>query len=72
MFCGNRRTPTSMKVLFSASGYGTKRYNFKNREELMEDVNGTAAEHDGDVQDYGDEIVVTEKDGDEIATWIIC
>lgn len=60
-----------MKVIFSASGYGTKKYNFKNREELMEDVNGTAAEYDAAVQDYGDELIVYDKSGEEVARWEI-
>lgn len=60
-----------MKVIFSASGYGTKTYNFKNREELMQDVNGTAAEIEGTVQDNGDEIVVVDRGGDEAARWEI-
>ena len=60
-----------MKVIFSASGYGTKTYNFKNREELMQDVNETAAEIEGTVQDNGDEIVVVDRGGDEAARWVI-
>ena len=60
-----------MKVIFSASGYGTRRYNFKNRDELMLDVNGTAEEHNGTVQDNGDELVVVDESGEEVARWEI-
>lgn len=64
-------TTKPLNVRFSASGYGTKRYTFKSREELMQDVNGTAAEIEGTVQDYGDEIVVVDRGGDEAARWEI-
>ena len=60
-----------LNVRFSASGYGTKRCTFSSREELMQDVNGTAAEIEGTVQDYGDEIVVVDRGGDEAARWEI-
>ena len=60
-----------LNVSFYASGYGTKRYTFKSREELMKDVEGTAAEQEGTVQDYGDELVVIGPNGDEVARWTI-
>ena len=60
-----------LNVMFSASGYGTKKYTYNNREELMQDVEGTAAEQEGTVNDYGDEIVVVGPDGDEVARWEI-
>ena len=61
-----------MEVRFSASGYGTKLYNFNSREALMVDVNGTAADLGSEIiHDYGDEIVVCDRDGDEAARWEI-
>lgn len=60
-----------MKVQFYASGYGTEIYNFIDRNELMKDVEGTAAEHNAEIQDNGDEIVAYTKDGEEVARWII-
>ena len=59
----------SIKVRFYASGYGTKTYVYKDREELMADVNGTAEEQGGEVQDNGDELVAIGPDGQEIARW---
>jgi hypothetical protein len=35
----------------------------------MRDVEGTAAEHEGTVQDYGDELVVVDSSGEEVARW---
>jgi len=61
--------PKPLNVSFYASGYGTKRYTYKSREELMRDVEGTAAEHEGTVQDYGDELVVVDPSGEEVARW---
>lgn len=58
-----------MKVIFYASGYGTKKYNFKNRDELMEDVDVTAAEYNGTIQDNGDELIVIDESGEEVARW---
>ena len=65
------RASKPLNVSFSASGYGTKKYTFKNHEELMQDVEGTAAEQEGTVQDYGDELVVVGPDGEEVARWTI-
>ena len=60
----------SIKVRFSASGYGTtKEYVYKDRDKLIADVNGTAEEHGGEVQDFGDELVAIGPDGQEIARW---
>jgi len=55
-----------------ASGYGTKQYSFDTREQAVEemkkDAENTAAEYNGELQNYGeDEIVVIARDGDEIA-----
>ena len=55
-----------------ASGYGTKTYKYATKEEaekqMRHDAACTADELDGEVQDYGGEVVVYgRKDGDEIA-----
>lgn len=63
--------PKKLNVLFHASGYGTKKFTYNSREELMQDAEGTAAELEGTVQDYGDEIVAIDPSGDEIARWNI-
>ena len=61
-----------MKVRFSASGHGTKIYNFNSREAMMVDVAGTAADLGSDIiHDYGNEIVVCDCDGCEAARWEI-
>ena len=60
-----------LNVRFSASGYGTKHYVFNTHEELMQDVEGTACEIEGTIQDYGNEIAVVDRGGDEAARWEI-
>ena len=63
-------------VWFSASGYGSETRTFKSKEEAVESVKRDAAEiaadHGGEVVDYGNgEWVVQSADGDEIARWEI-
>jgi len=62
-----------VKVRFSASGYGTKTYEYKTREEAItatqDDANCTAAEHGGTACHYGDEWVAFDSCRDEIARW---
>ncbi|MBE6382340.1 MAG: hypothetical protein E7049_04920 [Lentisphaerae bacterium] len=61
-------------VRFSASGYGSETRTFKSKDEAIESVKRDAAEiaadHGGEVVDYGNgEWVVTTRGGDEIARW---
>ena len=61
-------------VRFSASGYGSETRTFKSKEEAVESVKRDAAEiaadHGGEVVDYGNgEWVVTSSCGEEIARW---
>ena len=61
-------------VRFSASGYGSETRTFKSKEEAVESVKRDAAEiaadHGGEVVDYGNgEWVVTSSGGEEIARW---
>ena len=61
-------------VRFSASGYGSEARTFKSKEEAVESVKRDAAEiaadHGGEVVDYGNgEWVVTSSGGEEIARW---
>ena len=61
-------------VRFSASGYGSETRTFKAKEEAVESVKRDAAEiaadHGGEVVDYGNgEWVVTSSGGEEIARW---
>lgn len=61
-------------VRFSASGYGSEKRTFKSKEEAVESVKRDAAEiaadHGGEVVDYGNgEWVVTTRGGEEIARW---
>ena len=61
-------------VRFSASGYGSEARTFKSKDEAIEFVKRDAAEiaadHGGEVVDYGNgEWVVTTRGGDEIARW---
>ena len=61
-------------VRFSASGYGSETRTFKSKEEAVESVKRDAAEiaadHGGEVVDYGNgEWVVTTRGGEEIARW---
>ena len=63
-------------VRFSASGYGSETRTFKSKEEAVESVKRDAAEiaadHGGEVVDYGNgEWVVTSSGGEEIARWEI-
>ena len=62
------------RVSFSASGYGSETHTFKSKEEAVESVKRDAAEiaadHGGEVVDYGNgEWVVTSSGGEEIARW---
>ena len=61
-------------VRFSASGYGSETRTSKSKEEAVESVKRDAAEiaadHGGEVVDYGNgEWVVTSSGGEEIARW---
>jgi len=61
-------------VRFSASGYGSETRTFKSKEVAVESVKRDAAEiaadHGGEVVDYGNgEWVVTSSGGEEIARW---
>ena len=61
-------------VRFSASGYGSETRTFKSKEEAVESVKRDAAEiaadHGGEVVDYGNGVwVVTSSGGEEIARW---
>ena len=63
-------------VRFSASGYGSETRTFKSKEVAVESVKRDAAEiaadHGGEVVDYGNgEWVVTSRGGEEIARWEI-
>lgn len=63
------------KVHFYASGYGSKTYTYNSYEEAVdateEDVKNTAAEHNGEWTENGNEYTVTTRDGEEIARWEI-
>lgn len=61
-------------VRFSASGYGSETRSFKSKDAAVESVKRDAAEiaadHGGEVVDYGNgEWVVTTRGGEEIARW---
>ena len=61
-------------VRFSASGYGSETRKFDSADEARRHVERDAAEiaadHGGEVVDYGNgEWVVTTRGGDEIARW---
>ena len=61
-------------VRFSASGCGSETRTFKSKDEAIESVKRDAAEiaadHGGEVVDYGNgEWVVTTRGGEEIARW---
>ena len=63
-------------VRFSASGYGSETRSFKSRDEAVDSVNrdaaDIAADHGGEVVDYGNgEWVVNSRSGEEIARWEI-
>ena len=63
-------------VRFSASGYGSETRTFKSKEEAVESVKRDAAEiaadHGGEVVDYGNgEWVVQSAGGEENARWEI-
>ena len=63
-------------VWFSASGYGSETRTFKSKEEAVESVKRDAAEiaadHGGEVVDYGNgEWVVQSAGGEENARWEI-
>ena len=55
----------------TASGYGSKTYRYATRDEALKemksDAQNTAGDCEGEVHDYGDEIVVSDYTGDEIA-----
>ena len=62
------------RVRFSASGYGNATRSFKTRDAAVEsikrDAAEVAAEHGGEVVDYGNgEWVVNSRSGEEIARW---
>ena len=62
------------RVNFCASGYGSETRTFKSKEVAVESVKRDAAEiaadHGGEVVDYGNgEWVVTSSGGEEIARW---
>ena len=61
-------------VRFSASGYGSETRSFKSKDDAVEsvkrDAEEVAAEHGGEVVDYGNgEWVVQSAGGEEIARW---
>ncbi len=61
-------------VAFSASGYGNDRRSFKTKDEavafIKNDAAGIAADHGGEVVDYGNgEWVVNSRSCEEIARW---
>ena len=62
-----------VKVRFSASGFGSTTYEYGDEESaraaMLADAREVADEHGGEVRGYGDEIVVSRKNGDEIARW---
>lgn len=62
-----------VKVMFSASGFGFATYEYADRESarsaMRSDAREVADEQGGEVRECGDEIVVTRRDGDEIARW---
>ena len=64
-----------VKVRFSASGYGSKTESYRTREKAVkvieEDAAEVAAEHCGEVVNYGDEWVTQTAGGEEIARWEI-
>ena len=64
------------EVAFSASGYGDEWRSFKTKDEasafIKRDAAEIAAEHGGEVVDYGNgEWVVQSAGGEEIARWEI-
>lgn len=63
------------RVVFSASGYGTKEYKYATlaaaKRAAKKDAEITVADFNGEVQDYGDELVGVDHDGQEIARWEI-
>ncbi len=65
---------TKTTVRFIASGYGSETRSFKSKDDAVEsvkrDAEGVAAEHGGEVVDYGNgEWVVQSAGGEEIARW---
>jgi len=63
-------------VNFCASGYGSETRTFKSKDEARKhverDAAEVAAEHGGEVVDYGNgEWVVNSRSGEEIARWEI-
>ena len=62
-----------VKVRFSASGFSCTTYECANEESaraaMLADTREVADEHGGEVWGDGDEIVVSRKNGDEIARW---
>ena len=61
------------KVRFCASGFGRTTYKYADEESaraaMRLDAREVADEHDGEVNEAGDEIVVARPSGDEIARW---
>ena len=65
-----------ISVRFTASGYGSETRTFKSKEVAVESVKRDAAEiaadHGGEVVDYGNgEWVVTTRGGEEVARWVL-
>ena len=63
-------------VRFSASGYGSETRDFKSKDDAIASVKRDAAEiaadHGGEVVDYGNgEWVVTTRGGEEVARWVL-
>lgn len=62
-----------VKVIFSASGFGSATYEYAGEESARAamrcDAREVADEHGGKVSESGDEIIVTRPGGDEIARW---
>ena len=62
-----------VKVIFSASGFVSTTYEYADEESarsaMRADAREVADEHGGTEAEAGDEIVVSRKNGDEIARW---
>ena len=62
-----------VRVIFSASGFGTATYEYGDEESarsaMRADAREVAAEHGGRMQEGSGEVVVVRPGGDEIARW---
>ena len=62
-----------VKVVFSASGFGSATYEYADeasaKAAMRADAREVADEHGGELRDWGDELVVTRPGGDEVARW---